>query len=61
MSERDGDRDCVMADRIQVSLACTECESRNYRTTRKPEQKGQIELKKHCPRCNRHTVHRETK
>ncbi len=50
-----------MADRIQVSLACSECESRNYRTTRRPDQQGQLELKKHCPRCKRHTLHRETK
>jgi large subunit ribosomal protein L33 len=50
-----------MAERQPVSLACTECESRNYRTTRKPEHKGQISLKKFCPKCNRHTVHKETK
>jgi large subunit ribosomal protein L33 len=50
-----------MSERVQVSLACTECDARNYRTTRKPDKLGQIELKKHCPRCNRHTVHRETK
>lgn len=47
--------------RIEVSLACSECGTRNYRTTRKREQQGQIERKKHCPTCNRHTVHRETK
>ena len=47
--------------RSRCRWPATECETRNYRTTRKPEQKGQIELKKHCPRCNRHTVHRETK
>jgi large subunit ribosomal protein L33 len=47
--------------RAPVSLACTECESRNYRTTRKPDQKGQLVLKKHCPKCKRHTVHKETK
>jgi large subunit ribosomal protein L33 len=47
--------------RTPVSLACTECESRNYRTTRKPDQKGQLVLKKHCPKCKRHTVHKETK
>jgi large subunit ribosomal protein L33 len=50
-----------MGDRIAVALACVECETRNYRTTRKPEQLGQIELKKFCPKCKRHTVHRETK
>jgi large subunit ribosomal protein L33 len=50
-----------MAERIEVSLVCTECESRNYRTTRKKEHKGQLELKKHCPKCKRHTVHKESK
>jgi large subunit ribosomal protein L33 len=50
-----------MAERVAVSLACTQCESRNYRITRKPDQKGQFSLKKHCPTCNAHTVHKETK
>ncbi len=47
--------------RVNITLACTECETRNYRTNRKKEQQGQITLKKHCPKCNRHTVHKETK
>ena len=50
-----------MGERIQISLACTECEARNYKPTRKASQQGQIELKKFCPTCRRHTVHRETK
>ena len=50
-----------MGSRVQVSLVCSECESRNYRTTRKLEQKGRIEVKKYCPKCDRHTVHKETK
>jgi large subunit ribosomal protein L33 len=50
-----------MAERVEVSLACSECESRNYRTTRKKSQPGQLTLKKYCPKCNRHTVHKETK
>jgi large subunit ribosomal protein L33 len=50
-----------MAEREPVALACTECETRNYRTTRKPEHKGQLSLKKYCPVCKRHTVHKETK
>jgi len=54
-------REPTMGDRIDVSLACTECESRNYKTTRKPEQVGQIEKKKFCPHCKRHTIHKETK
>jgi large subunit ribosomal protein L33 len=47
--------------RIRVSLACTECESRNYSTTRKPERLGQLSFKKFCPSCNKHTIHKETK
>ncbi len=50
-----------MAERLAVSLACEECETRNYRTTRKPELKGQLTMKKFCPTCKRHTVHKETK
>jgi large subunit ribosomal protein L33 len=50
-----------MAERVTVSLACSQCESRNYRTTRRPDQKGQLSLKKFCPTCKGHTVHKETK
>jgi large subunit ribosomal protein L33 len=50
-----------MAERVTVSLACSECETRNYRTTRKPSAKLRLELKKFCPICNRHTLHKETK
>ena len=50
-----------MGDRIEVTLACVECESRNYKTTRRPSQAGPIEKKKFCSKCKRHTVHKETK
>ena len=50
-----------MAERITITLACSDCSARNYKTTRKPTHKGQIELKKYCPSCKRHTVHKETK
>ncbi|MDP8999273.1 MAG: 50S ribosomal protein L33 [Myxococcota bacterium] len=50
-----------MSERVAISLACTECESRNYRTTRKASHHVQLELKKFCPSCKRHTVHKETK
>jgi large subunit ribosomal protein L33 len=49
------------ASRIRVSLVCTECESRNYSTTRKPERSGQLSFKKFCPTCNKHAIHKETK
>jgi large subunit ribosomal protein L33 len=48
-------------ERIEVALACVECEARNYKTTRKPNQEGQLQLKKFCPKCKHHTVHKETK
>ncbi len=38
-----------MGDRIDVALVCSECQTRNYKTTRKPEQVGQLEKKKFCP------------
>ncbi|MBK6692040.1 MAG: 50S ribosomal protein L33 [Myxococcales bacterium] len=50
-----------MSSRVQVVLVCSVCEARNYRTTRKPDQKGRIELKKYCARCDKHTAHKETK
>jgi large subunit ribosomal protein L33 len=50
-----------MGDRITVSLACTQCGTRNYKTTRRPDQQGQMAMKKHCPVCKVHTIHKETK
>jgi large subunit ribosomal protein L33 len=47
--------------RTPIALACTECESRNYKTTRKLDQPGQLSLKKYCPTCKKHTLHKETK
>ena len=50
-----------MSERINITLACSGCDARNYKTTRKQSQPGQIELKKFCPKCKTHTVHKETK
>jgi large subunit ribosomal protein L33 len=50
-----------MGERIEVSLACSECDARNYKTTRKPGALGQLEFKKFCPKCKKHTIHKETK
>jgi large subunit ribosomal protein L33 len=45
-----------------VVLACEDCKERNYTTTKnKKTNKERMELKKFCSRCNRHTVHKETK
>ncbi|MDR2457561.1 MAG: 50S ribosomal protein L33 [Clostridiales Family XIII bacterium] len=48
--------------RTKVTLECTVCKQRNYDTdknkTKTPER---IEMKKYCPFCRKHTVHKETK
>jgi large subunit ribosomal protein L33 len=50
------------ADRVLISLGCNECKERNYHTEKnKRNDPDRIELKKFCPRCRRHTAHRETR
>ena len=45
-----------------VHLGCTECKRRNYSTTRNKKQKQEkLALKKYCPFCRTHTVHKEVK
>ncbi len=48
-----------------VALACTEhdgLELRNYTTTKnRRNTQGKLQLRKYCPRCRTHTVHRETR
>ena len=47
--------------RVNILLACTECKRRNYATVKnKKNTTGRVELKKFCPWCRTHTVHRET-
>ena len=48
--------------RVKVTLACSDCKNRNYSTTKnKKTNPDRIELKKYCPSCNTHTLHKETK
>jgi large subunit ribosomal protein L33 len=45
-----------------IALACTECKRRNYSTTKnKKKMTERLEMKKYCPSCRSHTVHREAK
>jgi len=45
-----------------VTLACNGCKRRNYSTTKnKKKTTERLEIKKYCPSCRAHTVHRETK
>ena len=43
-------------------MACTDCKERNYATTKnKRNDPDRLELRKFCPRCRKHTSHREAK
>jgi large subunit ribosomal protein L33 len=48
--------------RTLVTLECTECGERNYSTTKnKKNDAGRLELRKFCPRCRGHRLHRESR
>ena len=53
-----------MAERQPITLVCSECQARNYKTTKAPRRGATtepIELKKFCKHCDKHTLHRESK
>ncbi|MBP5312760.1 MAG: 50S ribosomal protein L33 [Clostridia bacterium] len=48
--------------RVRITMACTECKSRNYTTMKnKKNTADRLEMNKFCKFCNKHTVHRESK
>ena len=47
--------------REYTTLQCRECGDLNYRTSKQPRNTKKLELKKHCPKCRRHTAHQEKK
>jgi large subunit ribosomal protein L33 len=48
--------------REKIILVCTQCLERNYTITKnKQTQKERVEINKFCPRCNKHTLHKESK
>ena len=50
------------ADHILITLACSDCKERNYHSEKnKRNDPDRIALQKFCPRCRKHTEHRETK
>jgi len=58
----DGESMAKKAIRTVITLACTECKEHNYTSEKnRRNDSGRLELKKYCPRCRRHTLHRETK
>lgn len=42
-------------------LICSECLSRNYQIIKNSDDPDRLELKKYCPKCGRHTIHKESK
>ncbi|MFM9412894.1 50S ribosomal protein L33 [Peptococcus simiae] len=48
--------------RVGITLECTECKRRNYQTNKnKKNTTGRLEVKKYCPFCKSHQLHKETK
>jgi large subunit ribosomal protein L33 len=48
--------------RETITLQCGTCKRRNYSTTRnKKKQTEKLEIKKFCPFCRTHTLHKEVK
>ncbi len=45
-----------------ITLACSECKERNYLSQKnRRNDPGRLEMKKYCPRCRKHQLHRETR
>lgn len=45
-----------------ITLACSDCKARNYRTTKnKKNNPERLELKKFCKFCRKETVHKEAR
>ena len=48
--------------RERVTLACTVCKEKNYRTEKnKKNTTERLEINKFCKKCGKHTVHKEEK
>ena len=48
--------------RNNITLACEECNRRNYNTVKnKKNNPERLSMKKHCKNRKKHTIHKETK
>ena len=48
--------------RILITLGCIDCRERTYNSSKNRRNDPQrLELKKFCPRCRTHTMHREVR
>lgn len=49
-------------NRLVVTLSCPDCKERTYTTTKnRRNDPERIELRKFCPRCRAHALHREVR
>lgn len=52
----------MASNRSIITMACTECQERNYTSMKNKKNDNQrLELKKFCPVCGQHRLHRETR
>jgi large subunit ribosomal protein L33 len=52
----------MAANRVKITLACGECENRNYQASKNRQKHPErVEFRKYCRRCGKHTSHKETK
>jgi large subunit ribosomal protein L33 len=48
--------------RVTIALACSVCQSRNYKTTKaRKDGTKPLKLKKFCKQCDKHTEHEESR
>ncbi len=48
--------------RILINLGCVDCRERTYHSSKnRRNDPERLELKKFCPRCRKHTPHREVR
>ncbi len=48
--------------RMTVTFACSVCKERNYTSQKnRRNDPNRLELNKYCPRCRKHTQHKEQK
>ena len=50
-----------MKENKKVILTCSECLSRNYSIKKSNNSDKRLQLNKYCPRCNKYTLHKQTK
>ena len=60
--ENEDHRMATKSTRMKITFECTECKNRNYDSFKnKRNDPDRLELKKYCPVCKKHTVHKESK